>query len=770
MTAYLDVFERTLERAQQRFQDLTRQIAQAPDASSASSLLDKAREQLLMALEEVHVLLEELTVQHDQLQTAHLVLQTEHQQYFELFDLAPDGYIVTNAKGVIEQVNRVAATLLNRHPDLLVGNPIAALLAPSEVCEFYTVLNKLQQGTPSQNVTFCLRPYLKLPLYASFTIAPVYDHQDQLVSLRWLFRDLTQQRQAAMALKESERRYATLAAIVPVGIFRADAEGACTYVNERWCQITGLTPAAAAGDGWIQGLYPEDRDRIATEWAQAVQENRPFQLEYRFQCPDGNVTWVYGQSVAEKNQDGQIIGYVGTITDISDLKQAQATILHNALHDSLTQLPNRTLLLERLDLAINKVRRCTTCRYAVLFLDLDRFKVINDSLGHGVGDQLLKEIAHKLKKHVRDIDLVARLGGDEFVILLEDINPAIVIQITERILADCQRPFTVNGHKIFTSLSIGIVLSTPEHHQAADLIRDADIAMYRAKASDNNSYVFFDASMHTQVLKRLTLETALRKALEQEEFTVYYQPVFNLRDNCLVGLEALVRWQHPTRGVISPDEFMSVAEEMGLTVPLDSWVLHQACQQMGRWQTQFTEAGSLKVSINLSAQDLRKRCLVEEIDHILVDTGLGSDSIILEITEGILIEDIDRSIDCLTQLRSRNVQISIDDFGTGYSSLNYLHRLPVSHLKIDRSFVGHMQSERRNYQVVSSILALSDQLGLVTVAEGIETPQQLQQLHQLGCQLGQGYLFSRPLAARDIEASFLSADARSRNHARNHRI
>jgi diguanylate cyclase (GGDEF)-like protein/PAS domain S-box-containing protein len=568
--------------------------------------------------------------------------------------------------------------------------------------------------------------------------------------------ELFERQQTEALLRESEQRYASLAAAAPVGIFRTDPLGHYLYVNQRWCTISGLTVEEALGTGWQCGLHPDDREKTNEAWHCATRENSSFQLEYRFLHPDDTVTWVFGQAVAECNTNAQITGYVGTITDISDLKQAQEWIVHNALHDPLTDLPNRTLLIERLELAIKRAKRIESYRYAVLFLDLDRFKVINDSLGHSVGDQLLMAIARKLKTHLREIDLVARLGGDEFVILLEEITDTHqVIQITERILADCQTSSMVDGYEMFTSLSIGAVLETQNYDHASDLIRDADIAMYRAKEQGRNSYKVFDADMHTQALNRLTLETDLRRALQREEFVVYYQPIMDIVSDRLLGFEALVRWQHPTRGFISPADFIPVAEETGLIVPLDHWMFRAACQQLARWKAKYAQHFPLKISINLSAQDLRKASLVEDIDQVLAETGLEGNLITVEVTESMLIQNIDQTIELLTQLKTRKIQISIDDFGTGYSSLNYLHRLPADHLKIDRSFVNQMQPENRNYQVVSTIIALSDQLGLTVVAEGIETPQQLQWLQDLGCEFGQGYLFSPPLDADTVEARLL---------------
>lgn len=578
----------------------------------------------------------------------------------------------------------------------------------------------------------------------------------QATAYQQLQTELTERQRTEANLRQSKQRYASLAAAAPVGIFRTDAQGNCLYVNERWCKMAGLTSQTALKSGWIAAIHPDDQNQVLLEWYNATRENRPFQLEYRLQQPDGAITWVFGQAVAELDTTGKITGYVGTITDITERKDAEAQLIYNALHDSLTNLPNRNLLIERLESAMNRAKRIDNYHFAVLFLDMDRFKIINDSLGHLAGDQLLKIIAQKLKSKIRAMDLAARLGGDEFVILLEEIdgiNEAVIVG--KRILAEFQTPLTVNGHEVFISTSIGIVLGTTNYHQASDLLRDADIAMYQAKAEGKSCYKIFDTQMHIQALQRLNLENDLRKALERQEFIVYYQPIVDINRNHLIGFEALVRWQHPTRACVSPIEFVSIAEEIGLIVPLDSWVLKTACQQLATWQTQFSSQFPLKVSVNFSVQDIRKATLVEDVEEILAQTGISGDCLTLEITESILIENITETIIILEQLKALGIKISIDDFGTGYSSLNYLHRLPADSLKIDRSFINQMLEEKRNYQLVKTIITLSNELGLAVVAEGIETQQQLQWLQQLGCEFGQGYLFSRPLPADKIETLLL---------------
>ncbi|MEO1209694.1 MAG: EAL domain-containing protein [Cyanobacteria bacterium J06638_20] len=452
--------------------------------------------------------------------------------------------------------------------------------------------------------------------------------------------------------------------------------------------------------------------------------------------------------------------------------EAQAELIrYNALHDPLTGLPNRNFLLERIEAAIahskptqpNLSQPNSLCdatepspHYAILFLDLDRFKVINDSLGHLFGDQLLVIIARQLKTYLHGTDMVARFGGDEFVLLIESTpTPQAVMERVQHILADFQNPISLKDYRLFLGVSIGVVFGHTEYCEPAELIRDADIAMYRAKAKATNTYQVFTIEMRTRALQRLTLESELRQALERDELLVYYQPIFNMERDCLIGLEALVRWQHPQRGFISPGEFVPIAEETGLVVALDRWVLRQACQQLATWRAQYDTFASIRVSVNLSAQNLRYTNLLPEIDAVLSDTSLAGNCLTLEITESMLVEDIEPTLTLLSELHARNIRISIDDFGTGYSSLNYLHQLPVDYLKIDRSFINQLDQDKPNYQVVQTIIALSQQLGLTTIAEGIETTEQKSWLCQLGCALAQGYLFAKPLPAEEIERQFL---------------
>ena len=599
----------------------------------------------------------------------------------------------------------------------------------------------------------------------------LYDSQDHIIGVLFILdqsRILNPERAesllrvfGARAAAELERQRSELAikrqlatieaAVDGIGILE---NGKYLYANRAYLNLFGFENIESLiGQSW-QSLYPPaEIRRFEESILPQLTMNRVWQGEAVGARQDGSI---FPQGISLTLTEEDLL--ISVCRDISDLKETQALIVHNSLHDPLTELPNRTLLLERIELAISRAKRMGDYRYAVLFIDLDRFKIINDSLGHAVGDQLLVTIAQRLKRRLREMDLVARLGGDEFILLVENVDGVDdVIQVTERILNDFKEPILINGRSIFASFSVGIVVGDQSYNNATDLIRDADIAMYRAKERQGSSYSFFDSAMHLQAINRLTLETDLRKALAREEFVIHYQPIIDLNECRLIGFEVLVRWQHPSRGLTYPDEFIPIAEEIGLVEQIDAWVMHHACQQIATWNRQFPGEDFLKASINLSVCDLRRGTLIQNIDDVLEETQLPGSSITLEITETMLIEDIEQTINVLSQIAARQVQLSIDDFGTGYSSLNYLHRLPVHSLKIDRSFISELDPEHRNSKVASTILTLSNQLGLSTVAEGIETLQQLQYLRELGCQLGQGYFFSPPLSPEDVEERFFSA-------------
>jgi len=432
-------------------------------------------------------------------------------------------------------------------------------------------------------------------------------------------------------------------------------------------------------------------------------------------------------------------------------------LAHDASHDALTGLPNRILFMDRVEHAIKYSKRHPEYVFAIFFIDLDRFKMINDSLGHSVGDLFLQAIGQVLQDCLRSIDMVARLGGDEFTILIDDIqdvNEALVV--ADRILNKFLSPIFIQNEAIFPSASIGIVINTQDYNSYIDLLRDADIAMYRAKSLGKGRYTLFDQEMYEQTLRLTQLESELHYALEHKEFELYYQPIISLETDTLSGFEALIRWKNPKRGFISPVEFIPLAEDTGLIVAIGDWVLKEACQQLQTWQHKFPEAANLKMCINLASQQIREPDLLDKLDDILFQTGINGSSIRLEITETTLMDQGEQTINKLAQLRAREIQLSIDDFGQGYSSLSYLHRFPINILKIDRAFVTQMSDGGENIAIVQTITMLAHTLKMSVVAEGVETMQQVEILKRLGCEFGQGFLFSQPLPAIIAEQVILN--------------
>ena len=452
---------------------------------------------------------------------------------------------------------------------------------------------------------------------------------------------------------------------------------------------------------------------------------------------------------------------------IFERQQTQKQLVHDALYDRLTGLPNRILLQERIDRAIERQKRNSNCLFAVLFIDLDRFKIINDSLGHLIGDKLLIAVAKLLLEDIRSVDTVARLGGDEFVILLGEINTLKdATQVGDRLLAKFQKIFDIDTHSVFTSISIGIAISSFNYKSSSEILQDADRAMYRAKEKGKARYEVFDRQMHLQTLKAIELESDLRLALANKEFSLCYQPIVALDDRSLLGFEALIRWQHPIQGTIFPRDFIPIAKNTGLIIAIGDWVLAQTCRQLAYWQKEYAaipEIANLIVSINVAGQQITESNYVKKLDRILIETGINPSCLRLEVTERTLIDPNVNTQKTLLEIKRRNIKLSIDDFGTGYSSLSYLHRLPIDNLKIDRSLTNEIYGDRESQKIVSTIITLADTLKIKAIAEGVETKEQLQQLQNLGCKFAQGYFFSKPLDVTAVRLMLEKFAAKKQN-------
>jgi len=533
-----------------------------------------------------------------------------------------------------------------------------------------------------------------------------------------------------------------------VGI--ADREGRLLYFNAAARAFFGHAAHGGLDDAnFLDKFSPQVARRILDDILPAMERDGMWYGELAAISADGEVVPVLAQLLIHTDEQGEFEFFSGVMHDISERKEFESQLAHQATHDPLTSLPNRVLLLDRLEQALDRAQRQGK-RVAVLFLDLDHFKVVNDSLGHGVGDRLLIAIADRLRSVVRPGDTIARFGGDEFVVLCEDLETREdAVAVAERVNSVVSGPFEVDESEVFVGVSIGIAFPDDVTAEPGTLIRDADAAMYRAKERGRARWEVFDNAMRASAVDRLDIENALRRAQERRELRVFYQPIISLTTGAIEGIEALIRWEHPERGLLLPDDFIHVAEETGLIVPMGAWVLDQACRQVMRWQASIPALDPLRLSVNLSGRQLGHPSLVNDVRAIISDTHINPSQVELEITESVLMDDVEMSEDTLGQLKRLGVKLVVDDFGTGYSSLSYLRRFPVDVLKVDRSFVDGLGSDPSDSAIVTAIVTLAHTLGLSAIAEGVETSRQLTELRRLRCDMAQGYLMARPATGHD---------------------
>ncbi|MCB2154778.1 EAL domain-containing protein [bacterium] len=581
------------------------------------------------------------------------------------------------------------------------------------------------------------------------------ESKDQMRSILSIFAsragaELERQREERKR-RESEERYALAARGANDGLWDWNLRTNRIYLSPRWKTMLGYDEDEV-GDSpseWMDRIHPEDRDRVKAEIDQHLDRNTAhFESEHRVRHRDGAYRWMLCRGLAVGDRAGQLHRMAGSQTDITERKVAEEQLLQAAYYDALTGLPNRAYLMDRLWRSIIRSRDSDSYQYAVLFFDLDRFKNINDSLGHTLGDQLLIALAERLKSCVRTGDVVARLGGDEFTVLLEGISDVSdATSIADKVLREITTPFNLGGHIVYTNGSIGIALSHSGYQRPEDLLRDADTAMYSAKELGKARYMVFDRGMHDRAVALLQLETDLQHAVAREEFRVFYQPIVSLRTGLIECIEGLARWQHPYRGLVMPGDFIPAAEETGLIIPMGLQIMREACRQLQEWKRRFGVNAPQAVCVNLSARQFMQPDIVEQVKAALDESGLDGNSLQIEITESILMQDIEAAMEHLARLKDLDIRLCIDDFGTGYSSLSYLQRFPIDTLKIDRSFVSNRITLDENLEIVRTIVTLAHNLEMSVIAEGVETEEELAQLRALRCNHVQGNYFSKPVAA-----------------------
>jgi len=663
--------------------------------------------------------------------------------------LARKGYVIglaENAKGLLERVKQDAVDLVLLDIEMPEVTGLDALktlrqhYSPAEL-PIIMVTAKTQSDDIVTALDLGANDYLTKPIDFPVAVARIGTQLSH--------------KQAQEALKESEERYALAARGSNDGLWDWSLAADVVHFSPRWKSMLGYQEDQIGDrpEEWFDRIHDTDRERVKEEIAAHQKGLTPhFESEHRVLHKDGTFRWMLSRGVAVHDASGNTLRMAGSQTDITEGK----------VSDPLTGLPNRLLFIDRVGRLLKHTKRRKDQLFAVLFLDLDGFKMINDSMGHQIGDQLLLGVASRLEKCLRSSDTVARLGetftvarlgGDEFTVLLDDIkDPSDAKRAADRMMKALAPPFILGGKEVFTSVSIGIALSNSAYEQPEDILRDADTAMYRAKSQGKARYEVFDADMRASVMARLQLETDLRHALERGEFRNFYQPIVALVSGEIAGFEALLRWQHPTRGLLGPIEFIPVAEETGLIRELGWWNLREACRQISEWRAGVDAHAHLTMSVNLSAKQFLQPNLVEDIRKLLVELALPPKALKLEITESTVMADPTAAVEMLQQIKSLGIDLAIDDFGTGYSSLSYLHRFPLDTLKIDRSFISGMGDDEEGMEIARTILPMANNLQLDVVAEGVETIQQVAFLKKLQCKYGQGYYFSRPLSAEGTTA------------------
>jgi diguanylate cyclase (GGDEF)-like protein/PAS domain S-box-containing protein len=682
-------------------------------------------------------------------------LLAAERKYRAIFEMAVTGMYQSTPTGQYLKANQALAAIFGfESPEALTSSLKSISELYKDPAERRTINTDLERDGRVTGREVEMRRRDGQSIWISLSARVVRDDDGKVAYYEGSLHDITARKRVEAALQGSEQRYRMLVDHSQVGVF-INEDGRYTYVNPAFAAMLGYTEAELTGMSY-RDIFPSDELAAADDRFQRRQRGEAVSNDYESTLlqKDRKTRVNVTHSIGTIDMDDHRF-MIGTVRDVTDQKRNEELLKHNATHDPLTGLPNRTLFIERLATAMESSRAVGAPGYAVLFIDLDSFKVVNDSLGHAAGDSLLVQVAQRLVRCLGPSDILARHGGDEFTIMVgqtHELDDAV--EVAERVLGELLKPIKLGDNEIYTNASIGIAPGHVDYGSTEELLRDADTAMYRAKAAGKAGYVVFDHDMYARARARLRVETELRQALDNRELRVHYQPIVALDSGRLLGFEALLRWEHPVRGLLSPDEFLLVAEETGLILPMGWWLLKEACRQIRAWRDRHPQARALSVAVNLAHKQFMYAGLAQQVSEALQEAGLGPDGLHLEITETVFLENPKAAESTLRKLRALGIALHLDDFGTGYSSLSYLAALPLETLKIDRSFVMDMESNPKDAAIVRTIIELAKDLGMRTVAEGVETVQQLHMLQNLGCRTGQGNLFAPALDAKRADRLF----------------
>ncbi|MEO8384913.1 MAG: EAL domain-containing protein [Betaproteobacteria bacterium] len=687
-------------------------------------------------------------------------LSESNQRLRSIIEGSPLAIIARDLNGVIGLWNPAAEKLFGWTANEVMGTVRSTV--PEEVLtEVLAMRKQVEAGTIVSQVETRRVGKDGVVLDVSLSVAPIHDASQKIVGSMALMANISRRKRAEDELRNSEAQLRLAMEAADMGSWLWNIDSGTMSFSEGFGPLVGMQRGAVIRDyaHLMSMIHPDDRSTTDVAVLRALKLNTSFDLEYRVVWPDGTVRWMAVRGQITRNASGKAQRIIGVSADVTSRKQAEQRIAYLAHHDALTGLPNRVLLQDRIEQAIAHSHRNAT-QLAVMFIDLDHFKNINDSLGHQQGDTLLQLVAARILNGLREIDTVSRLGGDEFVIVIPALSPqdegSHVTAVAQKVLESLAASFQVQSHELNVGASIGISIYPTDGETAEILMRNADAAMYHAKGRGRNQYQFFTAAMNAAAQQRMTLQTQLRRSLQTNDFCLHYQPVYSVSSHTLIGFEALLRWRNMVGELIRPGEFISVAEDSGLIIPIGEWVIGEACRTAALWQ----QSGKrLQMAINVSAIQLRRKTFVDTFAAILAETGADPRLIEMEVTESVIVGGHEEAITALTKLDAMKIRIAIDDFGTGYSGLSYLKQFPIHTVKIDQSFIRDLTTDTENEAIVRAIIAMSRSLGLNIVAEGVETATQLAMLSELGCDLVQGYYFSQPLSL--AEANNLIANQKS---------